>query len=568
MPFTSHYATVASLLGMLCILGMGVGGCAFKVAPTGGPRDSVAAVLYAADPPSGTVDFDAEEIRFSFDDYIDRGIRNSITVLPTKRFNASYAGDEISVAFREPLDSSTTYSVTIGTDWTDVRGNRPREAYTYIFSTGPTIDSGIIQGRVVADNLQNVIVMCYVYADSMASQFNLLRTKAAYIIPVGTTGNFSIKGLSNRRYRVVTCRDENKNSMLDANEDFATSTSDIDVTQGNSRPLLLHLGRAKDHEPPQIARARALTSSLASIEFTESIMPVSTWQNAIRIKSATGATMLPSAHWVSPISPNVLLMRYATPLDSAAYTLVLSPSSIRDSSGTLNADTTVERTLQWTRRIDTMQLRVSKITPPDSAKDVALDTSIRVIFSDAIDTNDAHLSVWHQQPQGSIPVSTLWISPVELEIKATQPRIAKTWYTTSISPDRLVSFSGSVLPVDTIQHAMLTSLRKVELGTVKGSLLADSTLFSSARVFMRLLNGQGSVVAMTIVSRTGLFAFENVPAGEYRTDIFQDINGNQAYGYGDWQPFRFSEPWWPIEKKVLVRSRWTLEDVTLDVTTR
>jgi hypothetical protein len=543
-------------------------GCAYKVAPSGGPQDSIPAAIIGVDPPSGSTNVTSNEIHIQFDDYVDRGIRNSITVLPTKRFSTSYAGDEIAIGFREPLDSSTTYSITIGTDWTDTRGNRPLEAYTYVFSTGPMIDSGTIGGRISAATLQNVIVMCYPRADTLTAAFTPLLTKAPYIIPVGTSGVFTVKGLATGRYRVVACRDDNKNSMLDMNEDFATASSDIDVSTAQSAPLLLRLGKARDHEPPQIARVRGNTSTLASIQFTEPVLPFSTWDSVITLASPDGRLIRPAAIWPSPTAPDVVLIRFSIPLDSATYTLQIAPHSIRDSAGTMNADTADSKKIQWTTRQDTTRLRIVQIAPRDSARDVSADTVLRVTFSDAVDTSDVRISLWHEQPQGAVPVRTQWISPAELEIRALQPRLPKTWYRTTIVADRLTSFLGSSAPTDTVRHAMLTSTRMSEPGTVKGRLDGVVQPPTGMKCIMRLLSTQGAVVHTAIVDSSGMFIIANAPPGEYTADVFHDRNGNGQFDHGDWRPFSFSEPWWPVRKKVVVRSRWTLEDVLLEVTLR
>lgn len=552
-------------VGALLISAFVLSGCAIKVAPTGGPRDSVPASIVAVEPPSGTTNFTADEIRIAFDDYIDRGIRNSITVLPTKRFTTTYAGDEITISFRESLDSGTTYSITIGTDWTDARGNRPLEAFSYIFSTGSRIDSGSISGRIVASTLQNVIVMCYPRADTLSASFTPINNKAPYIIPVGTSGSFSVKGLSDGLYRVIACRDENKNSMLDMNEDFTTAPFDLKITQGRSESLLLRLGKALDHEPPQVARIRVSTSSLMSVQFTEPVVPVISWDSSIHVVRADGQRFIPAASWISADARDVLLLRFASPLDSAAFTMQLQPRSVRDSAGTLNADSAVIKQISWTTRADTTRLRVLRIVPSDSARDVMPDTVIRVVFSDAVDTNDVRLSIWHQQLQGAIPVTTHWQSPVELLIRATQQRQPKAWYMTTLVPDRIQSIVGSVLSTDTIKLNMLTAMRKAEPGIVNGKLLGMIQPPTNTKSVLRLLNAQGIVVATTPVDSSGAFTFNSVPPGEFAAELFHDLNANGIFDYGDWRPFMLSEPWWPIQNKVIVRSRWTLDDVILTI---
>jgi len=562
--FTLHALVVAAIVAAATY----VTGCANKVAPTGGPRDSIPAKIMLVEPPTGTTNFTADEIRFGFDDYIDRGIRNAITVLPSKRFATSYAGDEIAITFREPLDSATTYSITIGTDWTDARGNRPLQAYTYVFSTGAALDSGSINGRIVAASLQNVIVMCYPNADTLSAEWMPTRNKAPYIIPVGTSGAFSIRGLANGRYRVIVCRDENRNSTMDANEEFVVAPGDVSVTTAESPRLLLRLGPAKDHEPPQIARVRAVSNTLVSVQFTEPVTPVSTWAGAIGIVSANEERILSSAQWANPASPEIVFMRYGAPLDSTTYRLELAPKSVRDTAGTMNADTTAVRSVVWTNRQDTTQLRVARIVPADSSRTAAIDTVLQIWFSDAVDTNDVRISIWHQQPQGAVPVATQWRSPVLLEIKPLQPRLAKTWYTTTIVPERLISYRASTLATDSMTHAMLTTIRRPDPGTVKGTLRAFIQAPSGIKTIMRLLTSLGSVVASTAIDSSGAFVFEDASPGEYVADVFHDMNSNGVFDYGDYQPFSFSEPWWPITSKVLVRSRWTLEDVTLEAVSR
>jgi hypothetical protein len=356
--------------------------------------------------------------------------------------------------------------------------------------------------------------------------------------------------------------------MLDQNESFAVGTSDVHLSNGISQRIVLRLGSALDHEPPQLARVRALTNSLASIQFTEPVFTLRGWDSSISIASESGVRIVPSAYWTLPGTPDVVLMRFAQPIDSAVYTLRLAGGSIVDSAGTPNADTIVTRQLPWTTRRDTTRLQIIRITPADSARDIAVDSSLRIVFSDAVDTNDVRIAVWHQQPQGVVAVDARWLSPVELVIRPKQQRSTKTWYTTTIVPDRLHSFINSTLPSDTITHAMLTTSRTTDPGIVRGSLRGFTPAPLHRSLIMRLLNTQGAVVYTSTVDSSGRFYIESGPAGEYDADVFHDLNGNGRFDHGDWRPFTFSEPWWPIRTKVVIRSRWTLEDVILDVVSR
>ncbi|MBE2265221.1 MAG: Ig-like domain-containing protein, partial [Flavobacteriales bacterium] len=174
------------------ILVIVLSGCALKIAPSGGPANTAPTRVLEVFPASGSVNQEQPEIRFVFDDYVDRSIRNSITVMPKTPFVTTYDGDAISISFSQQLLPSTTYSVTLGTSWRNLRGIEPTQATTIIFSTGPVIDTGTISGRVVAENLSNLVVAAFPRADTLDSAFNSMKAIAPYQIQIGSDGTFSI----------------------------------------------------------------------------------------------------------------------------------------------------------------------------------------------------------------------------------------------------------------------------------------------------------------------------------------------------------------------------------------
>jgi uncharacterized protein (DUF2141 family) len=213
-----------------------------KVAPAGGPKDKVAAKIAEIEPASGTRSIMPDAVTFSFDDYIDRSVRNAFVIQPSTRFSTSYAGDEVELSFEEPLKPNTTYVITLGTEWKDLRGNTPAEAVTMVFSTGPDLDSGRVTGSITAQKKQNLTALLYVGADTLSASFDPRTRKPEYRMPIGTSGNFVIGGLRDGRYRLLVIRDDNKNFLLDANEDFVFAPEDLDVISGSSYPQQLLLG--------------------------------------------------------------------------------------------------------------------------------------------------------------------------------------------------------------------------------------------------------------------------------------------------------------------------------------
>lgn len=237
--------TLLFLLVVCCLVG-----CAFKVAPTGGPADKTPALVTTITPPSGTRNLRAPYFTVEFNDYVDRGIRNTISVIPKARINSSYNGDAIDIWFEEDPLPNTTYAITIGTNWKDLKGNAAPEATSIIFSSGADLDSGTIKGTVQATNFQNVVVFAYPQANTLTSTFNPRETFAPYQVPVGSQGVFSINALKDGQYRILSVRDANNNQLADHDEEFGVASLDIVVEKGASADVhLLLLPRADTNKP-------------------------------------------------------------------------------------------------------------------------------------------------------------------------------------------------------------------------------------------------------------------------------------------------------------------------------
>jgi len=533
-----------------------------KVAPTGGPKDSAPAEIISVEPSSGTTSIKAKTIVFSFDDYVDRSVRNALTVLPNARFSSTYGGDVLEVTFEEPLDTNTTYTITLGTEWTDLRGNKPSQAFTMVFSTGDHIDSGSIVGSVYAASLTNVFLFCYQRADTLSASFTPRTIQPKYRLPVGSSGAFALRGLSNGLYRVIAVRDDNRNGLLDNIEDFVVAHTDVAVGDAIPTPVFLLLGKAIDRDPPLVARVRATTSSGVFVQFSEAVTPVRGWPMALSIADHAGNVVPIAALWMEKYPSDMLFVRLGKELDTSRYTLKLAPRSISDVQGVLSADSISTHGFRGVSVRDTTTFSIRSIIPADSARSVRIDTTLVISFSDAVDTSNVRMTIWHESPQGALQTSVTWQDPVTMVIRPLKQRLIKTWYQTSVTLDHVRSATGAKLKDSVVRHVMLTEERQYEPGTVKGIVVDTLGLApSDEAIFLRFINSSKAIIASKRVERGVPFEQSQLPPGEYQLDVFVDSNNNGVYDNGDHTPFTPGELWWPSAITVTVRSRWTVEDL-------
>jgi len=533
-----------------------VTGCAKKVAPDGGPKDEVPAAVVSTDPATGATNVSAKKMRFEFDDYVDRSVRSAFSIMPTARFTTSYAGDIVDVEFRDTLATNTTYVVTLGTEYTDIRGNKPPQSVSVVFSTGPDIDTGKISGEIDASAPASLVVFAYPHAENLDSSFSPAVTQPPYRLPVGTSGRFTLNGLADGRFRIMVVRDANRNGVIDASEDFGMASQDVEVRNGVSTSLTLRVGPAIDLTPPQAVSIRALSSSSIQITFSERVRIVPSSGEPFTISDSSGSKVPVNSWYQTRIPDDRIYMRLRDTLLAQTYSLDVAPGSVSDSAGLLISDTSRRLTFRGTTASDTATLRVVSVSVKDSAV-VAPDSGIVVVFSESVDTTTAIVrDITVTEPNIT---SVLWDGPTRMVLRVSQ--LSRTgWQRLAIPLKGIRTLGGLVLP-DTVIVRSLMASERVDPGAIQGVVI-DSAEFGTP-LLLRVLNAR-NIVLKTIYTTSGTpFTIDSLPASEIRFDVVRDSNLNGRYDYGSVRPYMPAESSYQFRQLVVVRARWTIEDIRL-----
>src|SRR5581483_1054533 len=126
-------------------------GCAAMQKPQGGPRDRTPPKLLKATPENMTRNFRAKQIKLDFDEYFTlKSPFQEISISPAQEKPPTYkvSKKSILVDFKDSLQKNTTYVINFGKAIADVNEGNILNNFTYVFSTGPHIDSLSISGDV------------------------------------------------------------------------------------------------------------------------------------------------------------------------------------------------------------------------------------------------------------------------------------------------------------------------------------------------------------------------------------------------------------------------------------
>ena len=538
--------------------------CANIQPPNGGPEDKTPPTVDTSAISTATTNFHNKSVWLHFSEHVDKGkVLENIIISPEKRLEYSWSGRELEIQFAEPLDSNTTYSLTLGTDYTDLHGNKPSEAYTMIFSTGSKLDSGVIRGKLVDANPSGAYIFLYSISTLNIDTLDFSATKPRYRTQCGTSGTFEFRALPSGIYRIIALRDENRNSMYDATTDaFGTTSEDIVVTDGTPAHVELRMNPARDRQPLELAEVRAKSRVRVDVIFSKIIDTLSVKPIAFEIydSARTKSISIKAAYISVGNAKSITLL--TSPFDSTrAWKLKIRTDSlgIRDTAANRCIDSLSSQTFSSSLESDTNAPQLLAMSIRDSSKNVALKPTFTLLFSSGVVRKEVETRIALFKQNAVVESQLHWRGDNELRITPKDSLAAEAWYELRFRMNDIHGVNGSTMK-DSLMRLRFQILDTRNLGTVKGELVDSS---SKAKSYIVSLIDKNKVRRTQSLEKQGSFLFSNVPEGEYTLEAFCDTDGNGVYSSGTAKPFSFAERFVVSEKSISVKQRWTVDGVKI-----
>jgi len=188
--------------------------CANVVTPAGGPKDEKPPVVLEASPANHSTNFKGKSIHLTFDEFITlNNASANVLISPPLKKKPTYrsSGKTVTIRFEEPLKPETTYSINFGEAIKDLHEGNVFKGYTYIFSTGETIDSLTLKGKVLSAETLKPSEGFYVGLYTTESDTVTLD----YVTMTDKEGKFELSGLADKEYRFFVLKDGNSNLLYD-----------------------------------------------------------------------------------------------------------------------------------------------------------------------------------------------------------------------------------------------------------------------------------------------------------------------------------------------------------------
>ena len=200
------YLTLMSILVSIII------GCASIQTPQGGPRDDKAPEIITMIPKNQTTNFNFKKIIIEFDEYFkienevkEFSISPELAVAPTLKVKQK----RLEITFTDKLEKNTTYTLNFGKAIADINEGNAIKNLTYVFATGPNLDSLSIKGRVTNTKTGKPELDAIAFILPLNRDTLLGKGKPSIYTRTDSNGNYALNNLREDTYRIYALKETN-----------------------------------------------------------------------------------------------------------------------------------------------------------------------------------------------------------------------------------------------------------------------------------------------------------------------------------------------------------------------
>ena len=576
------------------ILAILVQTCASVAPPPGGPEDKlpprISGTTLAPNAVNQSVNLD---LTLQFDEWIVQKPPNgAVAISPpiSGKLRIEASGEKLRIYSTEPLDSNTTYTLTVTNAIKDLQGNPLEKSFQILFSTGSFLDSlktnfsVLLQDSLIKKKKFPVVAFYPIGASRIQKRYlekfrdSTLKAEAdtipritkevpLYIAQTDSLGDGVLQGMQAGSYLAVAFLDENNNQKLDAINEIAGIAKfpfklNAPKKSGNLPLLKFSLGDL-DTSSFSLDAVSQRGNKEIEVSFSRNMVLDSLFKRKNNCFVISGKdTIFPSDFYVEVNSKNPVFLVDNLKNDSL-YTMRC-----------LYAKDSLERQLDTARSSAKLKFKkipekeitptyISKTEPAKDAANVLPDLPIKLYYNHPISADTLKFRLYVNED--SVKIIVKQVDAANLEISADT-----TW-----GADSKIKFvqveKDSV--VDTLfREKILTqfnTISKLKLASLKGNIPGgyDKTVV----VLLEIIgSGSGSGSSSSIKSKltrhsksfgrewqakcdeSGYFEIKGVPEGIYKLLYFNDMNRDGRLTSGSIYPLKAGESWVSPEEDLIL----------------
>ncbi len=516
-----------------------ISGCAKRGNPTGGPLDSLPPVLVNANPKLNSTNFDSEEIRLTFDEFVKLDkVQDQLIISPPLDKSAyeikplTGVTKKVFLKFIDSLDQNITYTINFGNSIKDNNEGNPLTFFSYTFSTGETIDSLYVKGNIsdAYDIETDEYVSIHLYRiDSTLNDSIIYNKQPTYISNSLDSTSYRFKNLREGKYLIVAMKDVDNNYYFDP---FYDKIGFIDSLITLPKDSIIDLKLFKEE--------------------TDLIWDKPHFINSEKIGFGYYGKLDFSRLVIDSNLPDSVDYIFTKEIEKDTIYVWLTKNSFDSLNFNLiEKDTIKLTTVKFDRKRDTLidSLSISAKT----ANVIHLRESFKLSTNTPIKKIEDSLITVRDIDSILVPfVSSINDNLDEIDIKF---EVSPTDnYTIFILPDAIKDIKG--VTNDTLQFNLVSqSLEDY------GNIFLDVIRNNQSKFILHLIDSNEEIIReYKNVDQNTAYNFEYIKPGKYTFRLIEDLNKNDIWDTGNYLKKIKPEPVYYFPSELEVRANWDLNE--------
>ena len=514
-------------------------GCAKRGNPSGGPIDSIPPVLINASPKLNSINFDADEIRLTFDEWVKlENIQDQLIISPPIDKSSyeitplSGVTKKVFLRFLDSLNPKTTYTINFGNSIQDNNENNPLTFFSYTFSTGETIDSLFIMGNIrdAFDQETDDYISLQLYrVDSLFKDSIIYSDKPTYISNTLDSTNYKFQNLKEGKYLLIALKDLDNNYFFDP---FYDKIGFMDSLIILPRDSIIDLKLFKEETDLVWEKPYFINSEKIGFGYYGRLD-----MDKIKIESNI------------PDSVNYVFTKEK---DIDTLNLWLSKNSFDSLNFSLiESDTIKLTTVKFDRKKDSLidSLNLS----PKTINIIHINESFKISSNIPVaDVEDSLITV-RDIDSLVIPFSTEINSQLN-EVFISFDVSPSDKYNIFIKPNAIKDIRGGIN--DSINYNVVSQTLEDY-----GNIFLDILGGNNSKYILQLLNANNEIIReYKNAYSNSSYTFNYVIPGKYTFRLIEDLNSNDVWDTGNYIKRKQPEPVYYFPGEIDVRANWDLNE--------
>ena len=514
-------------------------GCAKRGNPSGGPIDSIPPVLVNANPKLNSTNFDSDEIRLTFDEWVKlENIQDQLIISPPIDKSSyeitplSGVTKKVFLRFLDSLNPKTTYTINFGNSIQDNNENNPLTFFSYTFSTGETIDSLFIMGNIrdAFDQETDDYISLQLYrVDSLFKDSIIYSDKPTYISNTLDSTNYKFQNLKEGKYLLIALKDLDNNYFFDP---FYDKIGFMDSLIILPRDSIIDLKLFKEETDLVWEKPHFINSEKIGFGYYGRL-------DIDKIKIETNI----------PDSVNYVFTKEK---DIDTLNLWLSKNSFDSLNFSLiESDTIKLTTVKFDRKKDSLidSLNLS----PKTINIIHINESFKISSNIPVANVEDSLITVRDIDSLVIPFSTEINSQLN-EVFISFDVSPSDKYNIFIKPNAIKDIRGGVN--DSINYNVVSQTLEDY-----GNIFLDILGGNNSKYILQLLNANNEIIReYKNAYSNSSYTFNYVIPGKYTFRLIEDLNSNDVWDTGNYIKRKQPEPVYYFPSEIDVRANWDLNE--------